>query len=106
MLLKIPVTDETFIEMLVARLKEDSLRRCAMFVSSDELVGSLTVRMKSLLGDLECSNGDISTAVVNDLVDITMDCVKGSRSCMHNKSVCDDCDAGIHGLDERLLGRR
>jgi len=82
--IKIPVTDDSFCELIHEQLGRDSADSGHKYKSGEEILGALTKCQYLLLSAMHKGHGHVTSEVLGELVGIAAVAVKSARSYMHN----------------------
>ena len=95
--LKPPIIDDNTFQIIKNQLGLVSAKHGYKYISAEHLLGVMVEEHHELIHAIHDGKGKITTAVLSELIDIAVVCVKGVRSYMQNESqLCN-----LHGLREK-----
>ncbi len=83
MQIKKPLTDEAVIELITNQLKKVTERYSYQYHSAEEMLGVLTEEYHEVIDEVRAGKGHITSAVLGELIDLAVVCVRGARPYMH-----------------------
>ena len=81
----IPVTDKTFLEQVVKQIDLVDKKKGLKFNSTDEISGAMSRKLEEIQAAIKIGNGLVTSEVLSKILDMTVTCVRSSRSCIHSK---------------------
>lgn len=78
-----PMTDDRVFELIREQLGQVTEKYAPTYNSAEELLGVITEEQHELLHAIHNGKGNITTAVLGELIDIAVVCIRGARSYMH-----------------------
>jgi hypothetical protein len=81
-----PFTDEDMIKAIVDQLTIVTERYALMYNSPEEMLGVMSEEQHELLHAIHEGRGQVTTAVLSELIDIAVVCVRGARGYIHGQA--------------------
>lgn len=96
-----PLNDTEMLKVIHDQLERVTERHGFKYHSAEEMLGVISEEIHELLHAVHEGKGQVTTAVLGELIDVAVVCVRGARSYMHRDAVVRDpltTDDGVHGL--------
>ncbi len=79
-----PLTDDRVIELIREQLAQVTQKYAPEYSSAEELLGVMTEEYHELIDAIRSGKGHVTSAVLGELIDIAVVCIRGARSYMHS----------------------